>query len=31
MLITEQQIDEIVYAICKCFKKFLGQPFFGQK
>lgn len=31
MLITEQQIDEIVYSICKCFKKFLGQAFFTQK
>jgi hypothetical protein len=31
MLITEQQIDEIVFSICKCFRKFIGQKFFGQK
>ena len=31
MLINDQQIDEIVLYICKCFKKFIGQKFFGQK
>ena len=31
MLIHDQQIDEIILCICKCFKKFIGQKFFGQK
>lgn len=30
MLITEQQIEEIVLTICKCFNKFIGQKFFGK-
>ena len=31
MLFTEQQIDEVVLTICKCFNKFIGQKFFTQK
>ena len=31
MLFTEQQIDEIVLSICKCFHKFIGQKFFTPR